>query len=125
MGYIIAIAVFLLGLALALVSVRKIKGSFMLPLIATLGLMVAGVGMAVNTYMERHSAVSFEGSELVWVGSWLPLVGFGAAVVAMVCIAVIHYSKENATYGQQAHQTDDHEDMESLNEHFTTDDLKV
>jgi mannose/fructose/N-acetylgalactosamine-specific phosphotransferase system component IIC len=115
MEYIVGIAVFVLGLVFALVSVRKIKGSFVLPLTASFGLMVAGVGMVVNAFMERNSAASFDGSNLEYVAYWFPLIGFGVAAVVMVAIAIAYYSKQNARENEQAHDHDEDEELkESL-----------
>lgn len=111
MEYIVGFAVSVLGLGFALVSARKIKGNFALPLTASFGLMVAGVGLVVRAFLDRNSAASFNGSNLEWVAYWFPLVGLGIAAVVMIAIAVAYYSKENARFRQnedeRAHANDD------------------
>jgi hypothetical protein len=97
MEYIIGITAFILGLILALVSTRKIEGSFALPLVATLGLMTAGVGLTVAGYIARNSSssISFEGSGLLWASVWLPIVGLSVMALAMLLIALRYYAQEN------------------------------
>lgn len=99
MEYIVGICVFIAGLIFVIVSARLIKGNFTAPLVASLGLMAAGIGLVIDEYLRiNYDVVNFAGSKLIFIADWFPIGGLVIAAIAVLAIVVQHYKMQNQNY---------------------------